>query len=108
MGELLAIEIADHIVSEGDVALPREGDAARRSRKDLVVGQSPAPGMAVRVEDRRQRATAPERPVEVAGDEEARQALEINLLDAIASPVPTARRTPGAAASAPVAARGPR
>ena len=86
MHELVAVVVADHVVRKGHHALPREVDAATRNRPQLGVFETPPPPVAVRTGKRRKGALA-QRPVQIATDKEARQALEKDLFHRIALPL---------------------
>src|SRR5215471_19532986 len=82
MRQLPAVVVADHVVGEDDEALTREIDGARRHRVDLGVLEAAVRPVAVRREDRRKRSAA-DWAIEVAGDVEAGQALEVDLRDGV-------------------------
>ena len=85
--DLARVVVADHVVREDHVALTRERDAARRDRPVGAVLEAAVGPVAVRREDPGKRARLPERAVEVAGDVEARVALEVDLLDGVVAPL---------------------
>ena len=81
--QLAAVVVADHVVGEDDESLAREVDGAARPRDQRVVLEAAVRPVPVRRQHRGKRAVTV-RPVEVAGDEESGQALEVHLRDAIA------------------------
>ena len=86
MHELVAVIVPDHIVRKGHHALPRKVDTAPSNRPQLGVFETPVLPMAVRTGKRRER-PLPQRPVQIAADEESGQALEKDLFHRIALPL---------------------
>ena len=86
MHELVAVVVPDHVVRKGHHALPRKIDAAPGNRPQLGVFEPPALPVAVRTSKRRKR-PLPERPVQIAADEKAGQALKKDLFHRIALPL---------------------
>ena len=84
---LARVVVADHVVREDDVALPGEGDAARRDRARVAVLQPPVGPVAVRGEHPGEGPGLPHRAVQVPRDVEARVALEVDLLDGVVAPL---------------------
>ncbi len=82
MVHLLRVVVPNHVVGEDDVPLPGEVDGARRDGCLVGVHQPTAVEVTVRREDGREGTGLPDRTVEIAGDEEVRMALEVDLLDA--------------------------
>ena len=85
MRQLAAVVVADHVVGEHDEALTRQVDRAGRAGRQLGVLQTPVRPMPVRRQNRRKR-TGARRPIEIAGDEKAGEALEVHLRDRVIAP----------------------
>ena len=76
--QLPAVAVADHVVREDDEALARETDRPSWNRVDRGVLQAAVGPVPVRRQDGRERTVA-DRPVQISGDEEPGQALEVHL-----------------------------
>ena len=86
MHELVAVIVPNHIVRKGHHTLPRKVDTAPSNRPQLSVFETPVLPVAVWTGKPRER-PLPQRPVQIAADKEAGQALEKNFFHCIALPL---------------------
>src|SRR5262245_27528086 len=78
-----AVVVADHVVAEGDITLPRETGRARRPGVQLLILQPAIRPMPMRAEHGGYLSTHIFRAIEIARDVEAWIALKVDLLDRV-------------------------
>jgi len=78
-----AVVVADHVIGKGDISLAGEADAAGRNRATIIMREAAMAKMAVGADNAGKRSLAVPGPIEIAGNEESRRALKVNVFDRV-------------------------